>query len=102
MVMVPPGIGPVGVIAGQLGWARRHQASQREPDGSLVRLEGHAQRHRHAGTRRGGHRRARRGPGGDAEILYTALSDRLVRLARLTGADTVPAEEIVQDAFAQL
>jgi hypothetical protein len=38
MVMVPLGIGPVGVIFDQLGWAKRRQASQREPDGSLVRL----------------------------------------------------------------
>jgi RNA polymerase sigma-70 factor (sigma-E family) len=36
------------------------------------------------------------------ESIYNALYDRLVRLARLTSADTVPAEEIVQDAFVQL
>jgi RNA polymerase sigma-70 factor (sigma-E family) len=36
------------------------------------------------------------------EVLYTGSYDRLVRLARLTSADTVPAEEIVQDAFVQL
>ena len=41
-------------------------------------------------------------PGGDAEIFCTPLSDRLVRLARLTGADTAPAERIAQDAFAPL
>jgi RNA polymerase sigma-70 factor (sigma-E family) len=38
----------------------------------------------------------------DFERLYVAMYDRLVRLARLTSADTVPAEEIVQDAFLQL
>ena len=36
------------------------------------------------------------------ELLYTRSYDRLVRIARLTSADTVPAEEIVQDAFVQL
>lgn len=36
------------------------------------------------------------------ELLYTQSYDRLVRVARLTSADTVPAEEIVQDAFLQL
>jgi RNA polymerase sigma-70 factor (sigma-E family) len=36
------------------------------------------------------------------EGVYTALYEPLVRLARLTSADTVPAEEIVQDAFVQL
>jgi hypothetical protein len=41
-------------------------------------------------------------PGRDVEIFCTALLDRLVRLAFLTGADMVPAEQIVQDAFAQL
>jgi hypothetical protein len=41
-------------------------------------------------------------PEGDVEIRCTALCDRRVRLARLTGADTVSVEEIVQDAFAQL
>jgi len=41
-------------------------------------------------------------PEGDFESLYTALYGPLVRLARLTSADTVPAEEIVQDAFVQL
>lgn len=41
--------------------------------------------------------------GADAfERLYADAYDRLVRLARLTSADTVPAEEIVQDAFVQL
>jgi RNA polymerase sigma-70 factor (sigma-E family) len=36
------------------------------------------------------------------EELYVAVYDRLVHLARLTSAETVPAEEIVQDAFIQL
>jgi RNA polymerase sigma-70 factor (sigma-E family) len=36
------------------------------------------------------------------EELYAAAYDRLVQLARLTSAETVPAEEIVQDAFLQL
>jgi RNA polymerase sigma-70 factor (sigma-E family) len=36
------------------------------------------------------------------EALYLAAYERMVRLARLTSADTVPAEEIVQDAFIQL
>jgi RNA polymerase sigma-70 factor (sigma-E family) len=33
------------------------------------------------------------------EALYAGSYDRLVRLARLSSADGVPAEEIVQDAF---
>jgi RNA polymerase sigma-70 factor (sigma-E family) len=41
------------------------------------------------------------GPESDFESLYTSLYSPLVRLARLS-ADTVPAEEIVQDAFVQL
>jgi RNA polymerase sigma factor (sigma-70 family) len=36
------------------------------------------------------------------EEVYVASYDRMVRLARLTSAETVPAEEIVQDAFVQL
>lgn len=36
------------------------------------------------------------------EDVYVASYDRMVRLARLTSADTVPAEEIVQDAFVHL
>ena len=36
------------------------------------------------------------------EALYAGSYDRLVRLARLSSADGVPAEEIVQDAFVQL
>ena len=36
------------------------------------------------------------------EALYAGSYDRLVRLARLTSADGVPVEEIVQDAFVQL
>jgi RNA polymerase sigma-70 factor (sigma-E family) len=36
------------------------------------------------------------------EALYVAAYERMVRLARLTSADTVPAEEIVQDAFIRL
>jgi RNA polymerase sigma factor (sigma-70 family) len=36
------------------------------------------------------------------EALYVGCYDRMVRLARLTSADTVPADEIVQDAFLQL
>ncbi|HMG42223.1 MAG TPA: SigE family RNA polymerase sigma factor [Acidimicrobiales bacterium] len=39
---------------------------------------------------------------GGFEALYVGSYDRLVRLARLTSADGVPAEEIVQDAFVQL
>lgn len=39
---------------------------------------------------------------GGFEALYAGSYDRLVRLARLTSADGVPAEEIVQDAFVQL
>jgi RNA polymerase sigma-70 factor (sigma-E family) len=46
------------------------------------------------------------GPGEAAEVdfesIYTAQYDQLVRLARLTSSDTVPAEEIAQDAFVQL
>lgn len=36
------------------------------------------------------------------EAIYAAAYDRLVHVARLAGAETVPAEEIVQDAFIQL
>ena len=36
------------------------------------------------------------------EAVYVGCYDRMVRLARLTSADTVPADEIVQDAFLQL
>jgi RNA polymerase sigma-70 factor (sigma-E family) len=39
---------------------------------------------------------------GEFEAVYVRLYDPLVRLARLTSADTLPAEEIVQDAFVQL
>jgi RNA polymerase sigma factor (sigma-70 family) len=39
------------------------------------------------------------GADGDFERLYV---ESYIRLARLTSADTVPAEEIVQDAFVQL
>jgi RNA polymerase sigma-70 factor (sigma-E family) len=36
------------------------------------------------------------------ERFYVAAYDRMVRLVVLTSAETVPAEEIVQDAFIQL
>jgi hypothetical protein len=74
---------------------------KREPDGSPARVQGQAQRHRHARP----DSPDTSGPGevpGDFEILYIALYDRLAPLARLTGADTAPAEDLVHDTFAPL
>jgi RNA polymerase sigma-70 factor (sigma-E family) len=59
-----------------------------------------------AAVRRGDRSGGGEGPVEDIEpafeALYVGCYDRMVRLARLTSADTVPADEIVQDAFLQL